>query len=472
MSRPNVLFMACDDLRPLMRCYGHAHMHTPNLDRLAASGVLFERNLSQVPICMASRASFMTGRCPIRDRIYSCAPVGELMPDAPTINRHFADAGYEVLGTGKVYHYATDNHEQFGDAYFETKGRAFGRGYLNEASQRLIEKNSAEREAAGLGPEDPTNGRGPCIEVGPSEESDYPDGSSAAWAVRQLEARQGADQPFFLAAGWKKPHLPFAAPKRYWDLYDRDALPWPEYDRMPDGMPPFTADYNFGELRNYVDVPGGNEPLDRELEKTLIHGYHACVSFLDAQVGKVLDALEANGHAGNTIVVLVTDHGFQLKEHGLFCKHTAFQESYHVPMLIRAPGVTRTGGRVEGLSENLDLFPTLCELAGLDAPDALDGTSRTDWLRDPASGGKPAARTLWAAQHRGEPENTIVGFTVVTDAYRYTEWTRLSTDEILSRELFDLKADPAETRNLGDEADFESVRTELSAVVGKLHRRN
>ncbi|WFB37673.1 sulfatase [Kiritimatiellota bacterium B12222] len=464
-KRPHVLFMVVDDLRPLLGCYGHKEMKTPHLDRLASEGVLFERNLSQVPICMASRASFMTSQKPFKHQIYNCKTVAELMPDLPTLNQHFASAGYRVKGTGKVYHHGSDNESQFGDGYTQTTGEAFGRGYLTEASRKLIDENSREREARGLGPEDPLGGRGPCTEIGPPDEEKYPDGAIAAWGVEQLRELKNTEDPFFLALGWRKPHLPFVAPQSYWDLYDPEMLPFPENDFMPEDMPEYTKGYHYSELRNYVDVPYGQEPLSEALDRRLLQGYRACVSFLDAQVGKVLQALDENGLREDTVVVFMVDHGFQLREHDLFCKHTAFMTSYHVPMLVRAPGVTEVGGRIAGLSENIDIFPTLCELCGLDQPAEIDGESRVNWLRTPSLGGKEAAFSVWGVSKREDPEQVIVGYTVVTDRYRYTEWTHNASGEVKARELFRLEYDPLETLNLAGRDEYVEVMQGLSLLI-------
>lgn len=458
--------MACDDLRPLMNCYGHSQMHTPNFDRLAAQSVLFERNICQQPICMASRASFMTGRRPDRDNIYSCQPLHELNPEATTINRHFAKAGYDVYGTGKIYHYAEDNKKQFEPRYYSTDGKAFGRGYVNPESQALIDQNSAERMAMGLGPEKPKSGRGPCTEIGRGEDSDYPDGAAADWAIQRLDAHKDSDPPLFLSVGWKKPHLPFVAPEKYWDLYDRSEIELPASSPVSDAVPEYSH-YFFQELRNYVDVPFGKAPLDEELSRRLMHGYYACVSFLDAQVGRVLDALDRNGLTEDTIIVFMADHGFQLLEHQMWCKHTCFWPSYHVPMIISAPGVTLPGGRIRGLSENIDLFPTLCDLAGVAKPEQIDGTSMVDWLGEPARGGKGAAFTQWPSSDRNDPEAVIMGYTVLNDAGRYTEWTHRHSGKVLARELYDHRVDKDENNNVADASEMQDIQVNMSKLLAE-----
>ncbi|MEM1356455.1 MAG: sulfatase [Planctomycetota bacterium] len=463
--------MLVDDLRPLLGCYGRSAAKTPNLDRLAASGVTFERQIAQQPICMASRASLMTGRCPDRDRIYSCEPLCDLVPDALTLNRHAAAHGYATPAAGKVYHFSRDNTDQFGAGYAEPAHRAIGRGYVNPEARDAIEANSEHRQSQGYPPETLITGRGNCTEVGECDERDYADGAMSVWAVDQVRHHAGTNDPFMLTLGWRKPHLPFAAPKPYWDLYSPDDFEFPEPDRIPRAAAKLSR-YTFNELRNYLDVPDGEAPIDDALARRLIHGYHAAVSFVDAQIGRVLDALDETGLAENTVVVLAVDHGFQLREHGLWCKHTCFRESYHVPCIVRAPGVTPAGGRVRGLSENLDLFPTICDLAGLPIPGDLDGQSRVGWLRDPYSGGSPAVFTLWPVRHRQDPDAAIIGYTVLTDAFRYTEWTRRARGEVLEAELFDLAADPAETVNVVAEPSYQTARDELSGRLAGRYPRD
>jgi len=229
-------------------------------------------------------------------------------------------------------------------------------------------------------------------------------------------------------------------------------------------MPRYTANYNFAELRNYVDVPYEG-PIPEKLDQKLMRGYRACVSFMDAQVGKVLDALEQNGQAENTVVVFMVDHGFSLKEHNLYCKHNPFTVSNHVPLLIRAPGVTASGGRIKGLSENIDVFPTLCTLCGIDSPSGIDGVNQIDWLRNPELGGKEAAFSVWAAEHRENEQKALVGYTVVTDRHRYTEWTHLASGEIHGRELFDLVDDPGETRNLAADPSNDDILNQCYQLI-------
>lgn len=458
----NVLWMAVDDLRPQLGCYGHSQMHTPNLDRLSSSSVTFERHICQQPICMASRASFMTGQIPERHRIYTCRPLTELCPDVLTLNGHFAANGYQLLGANKIYHWHEDNVAQFQDGYTYAQGQVFGRGYTNSESHDLIAQNDKDRLAKGS---DSADGRGPCTEAGRGEDSDYPDGAAAAWAVEQLQhlAQAQADgsttSPFFMGVGWYKPHLPFAVPKRYWDMYKPEDIEYAQADQLPEGVPEYSR-YGFGELRNYADVPDDG-PLSDELKTRLIHAYYACVSFLDAQVGKVLDMLEQTGLAENTIVVFVADHGYQLGEHGLWCKHTCFWPSYHVPLMIRVPGMTKGGSRVSGLSESIDLFPTLCELANLQIPQGLDGDSMAPWLKEPATGGKSVAYTQWPIG----PERIFTGYTVVTDSHRYTQWIHRETGEVLAAELYDHKRDPHETVNCSTDPSYQSVREDLATLL-------
>ncbi len=287
----------------------------------------------------------------------------------------------------------------------------------------------------------------------------YPDGRIADEAIRRLEAAKARpDEPWFIAVGFLKPHLPFCAPKKYWDRYDPAALPLPELNQPPKGAPPF-APTTWGELRQYSDIPETG-PLDEAKTRHLIHGYHAATSYMDAQLGRVLDAVEANGFAENTIIVLWGDHGWHLGDHGMWCKHTNYEQAARIPLIVVAPGVAKAGAKTGALAETVDLYPTLCELAGLPVPGGLDGSSLVAALRDPEG-----AATKEAVFHV-YPRGQLMGRAVRTARYRLVEWKRPgSPADTAQLELYDYQADPAETKNLA--AEQPGVVAELRAILAK-----
>ncbi len=453
----NVLFIAVDDLRPELNCYGNNRVISPNIDRLANQGVLFERAYCQQAICMASRASLFTGLYPSTNRIYSCLSVDELMPGQLTINQLFSQAGYDVYGTGKLYHHGVDHQKQFGEVWMNTRtwegDKSVGRGYI---TPEAIAQNTFQKG--------PGRVQGPAWEIADAEDNEYKDGFTAEWVVNKLGELKKSEKPFFLGVGFAKPHLPFNAPRKYWDLYNPDEITTANNPFFPVNSSTYSQN-NFGELRNYSNIPGGDTILSFEIQKRLIHGYRACVSFLDAQIGKVLDALEANGLAENTVVILWGDHGWKLGDHGMWCKHTNFEVDTHVPLIIAAPGYKRNV-RTASFAEFVDLFPTLADLCGMDVPDHLHGKSLVPVLQDPSTSVKDQAFSVYPAGSRENEEKVILGYSVRTDRFRYTEWRYKVSGEILDRELYD-HASSGENVNVVNNPNYAPFLPELQAKISQ-----
>jgi arylsulfatase A-like enzyme len=267
-----------------------------------------------------------------------------------------------------------------------------------------------------------------------------------------------------MAVGYKKPHLPFNAPKKYWDMYERDAIDPAENPYHPENVSQY-FDYNFGELRNYYGIPKGSESFSDSLNRTLKHGYYACVSYIDAQIGRLLEGLEANGLQENTIVILWGDHGWKLGEHGMWCKHTQFHLDNHVPLILKVPG--QNPGITNAFVEFVDIYPSLCELAGLELPGHLQGTSFVPLVEDPDQSWKEGALSYWPASDRGDPQKVVMGYTLQTDRYRYTEWIKMSTGELLARDLFDHQTDPAENRSISNDPLNEELMQHLSSLLDR-----
>lgn len=446
-KRPNVLFIAVDDLRTELGAYGSRAI-TPNIDRLADMGVQFNRAYCNQAVCGASRVSLMTGLYPefTDERTFHVTNWRERHPDVVTLNQLFWESDYATVGVGKIYHKwsgAELDPEHWTD-YLEPEGVQ----YVNESTMKLA-KQQAEAYGKKLR-------RGPLTEAGTSEgaEDTYLDGVRATEGARLIKELASSDQPYFLAVGFSKPHLPFSAPKRFWDLYDRKDFQMPENLGLPPGYPEYAANQNPEEMRHYSDTPfrGLNEAgepavypkeFPEELNLRLIHGYHAAVSYTDRNVGKLLEALEASGEADNTVIALWSDHGWKLGDHSTWCKHTNFEIDTRVPLIIVDPRKQSARGTTEALTELIDLYPTLAELCALDAPKHLQGKSLVPVLNNPAKKHRDYAYSSYP--HKGQ---TVMGHSIRNTRYRYTEWWDKETDKVLAAVLTDLKKDPGETTNL------------------------
>jgi arylsulfatase A-like enzyme len=441
-SPPNVLFIAVDDLRPELASFGKGMIHSPNIDRLAAMGTAFTNAYCNVPVCGASRASIMTGMRPLRDRFVSYkTKISEDAPDAVTLHGHFKANGYYAAAIGKMLHHATDRAEDYNEPNWKPGvGAGAGRDYQMPANMAIANLKDFD-------------GRGPAFERGQVADTAYFDGKIANQAVSKIKELAPKEQPFFLAVGFMKPHLPFNAPEKYWAMYDEANIQLPPTYYRAEGTPK-AIHHNSGELRNYTGVPK-DKVLPKDYAKKLIHGYYASVSYMDAQLGHVLDALEASGEADNTIIVFWGDHGWNLGDHAMWCKHTPFNTSLRVPLIFSGPG--RSPGRSPAMVEYVDIFPTLCDLAGLDQPAQLEGKSLLPLMEDPLQNWPGHVFTRWK-----DADN------ITTSRYSYTEWYDKAGDRY-ARTLFDHDTDSLEVNNLAEKADFLPLVEELSArlPIGK-----
>jgi len=433
-NRPNLLFIAVDDLRPQMGCYGDSWMRTPNLDRLASQGRLFRRHYVQVATCGASRYSLLTGLRPSCDADYLNEPFRVHQPDLaqrPTESfvHSFRQNGYRTVAIGKVSH-NPDN-----------SGSDLPRSWDEVIALKGQWKLAVRAFAQPVNPE-----AYPPFEAGDADDETYPDGVLAAEAVKTLQRLKG--RPFLLALGLYKPHLPFNAPKKYWDLYDASKIPPPPFPKIPTGINPnISLHPSFELVEQYRGMPEGsleNEAYRRKLRQ----GYCAAVSYVDAQIGKVLDELDHLGLSTNTVVVVWGDHGWHLGDLGIWGKHTAFERALRSPLIVRLPGMKSPGTPTDALVETVDLYPTLAELCGLLPPKGLGGASFTAILRDPLVQGKSAAfgyHRPW----RNPAQPNPWGKTMRTDRYRLTVWTKeREGGEVMQAELYDHQSDPEETNNL------------------------
>ena len=442
----NVLMICVDDLKPLLGCYGAPIIKSPNIDRLAARGVLFERAFCNQAVCAPSRNSLMTGLRPSTIGIYDLRTnFRQAVPDAVTVAQYFMKHGYRTEAMGKIMHVGQGNHE---DAASWTVPH-----WEHKAPQYLLKESTATTrvtEAAGS--------RGTVTECADLPDNAYGDGELADQAIARLRAaKEKPGEPWFIGVGFHKPHLPFVAPKKYWDLYQRDAFPLPELTVPPIGAPGF-APTKWAELRQYSDIPEIG-PLDAKQPRLLIHGYHAATSFMDAQLGRVIEALDQLGLAQNTIIVLWGDHGWHLGDHGMWCKHTNYEQAARLPLIVVAPGVAKPGAKTGALAETVDIYPTLCELAGLPIPPGLEGASFVPTLKNPSATTKEAVFHVY-------PRGELMGRAVRTARYRLVEWKKIGAPANTAVfELYDYEADPAETKNLA--ADKPEIVAQLRAILAK-----
>ncbi len=384
-AKPNVLLVCVDDLKPLLGCYGDAMVKSPHIDRLAARGVTFQHAYCNQAVCAPSRNALMTGLRPQAIGIYDLPTnFRKSVPEAVTVAQYFRAHGYRTEAMGKIMHVGHGNHEDEA-SWTVPHWKPGGGGYALPENVEDTKKRAAKAKADGV-PESKRSSlvKGPSTECADVADSAYADGMIADEAIKRLRAaKDKPGEPFFMGVGFLKPHLPFCAPKKYWDLYRAEAFPLPEIKGPPAGAPEF-APTTWGELRAYTDIPPTG-PLDDAMTRHLIHGYHAAVSFMDAQLGRVLDALDATGLAKDTIIVLWGDHGWHLGDHGMWCKHTNYEQAARIPVIVAAPGM-KAAAKTAALIETVDIYPTLCELAGLPAPSGLDGASFAAALRPVGDG--------------------------------------------------------------------------------------
>lgn len=427
-EKPNVLFIASDDLRNDLGCYGNRLVRSPNLDRLAARGVVFHRAYSQQALCNPSRASLMTGRRPDTLRVWDLPThFRSAAPDVVTLPQHFKRQGYFTQNVGKIYHNWI--HEIQGDP--DSWSVPAVMHFANHGADKPVMD----------GPLPPNLAKDPKCEQRDVPDEAYYDGRVAKLAVEALRERKAKSQPFFLAVGFWKPHSPFNAPKRYWDLYRREEIPMPN----PAGWPQDAPRLAWHNSREILSEKG--RELTPEAVRELRHGYCANISYLDAQLGRVLDELEKLQFASNTVVVFWSDHGYHLGEHTLWAKTSNFELDARVPLIIAVPGMKR-GVKTDSLAELLDLYPTLAELCELPKPEGVEGVSLVPVLNDPQRSVRQAALTQHPrpAYYKGAPD--AMGYSLRAPRFRYVEWRDWKTGSVIARELYDHETDDAETRNL------------------------
>ncbi|TWT56768.1 Choline-sulfatase [Thalassoglobus neptunius] len=465
-ERPNVLLILVDDLKPSFGAYGEEWVHSPNLDRLAERGMRFDMAYCNQAVCAPSRNNLLVGSRSTTLGVYGLGTnFRKSVPDAVTLPQYFKQHGYHSSGIGKVFHIGHGNvgdDKSWSEPFHPDKVIDY---VLPESTGGELTREEAYFSNQELG-NIRSLPRGAAWEAADVEDNAYADGRIANEAIRQLKDAKERDKPFFMAVGFTKPHLPFCAPQKYWDLYDLEELPGISIREYPAGSPSYAAKSPLGELNQYKPIPQ-SPPLTQEQETTLIHGYYAALSYMDAQLGRVIDELDELGLADETLVVLWGDHGYHLGDHGAWTKHTNYEQANRIPILVVAPGTTTLGTSSAALVETVDIFPTLTELAGLPAPQdaksvkqTIDGKSLVPLLKNPES------------RHRGYayhcfPRGKRLGRAIRTDRYRLVEWKPFgaSADQAVY-ELFDYVDDPLESKNLAE--DRPDIVQQLSAILDSL----
>ncbi len=444
-AKPNVWFIAVDDLKPVLGCYGDKTVKSPNIDRIAAKGTVFTHAYCMQAVCSPSRNAVMTGLRPESLQIYDLGTFfRNAAPDVTTLPQLFKENGWQSHGIGKILHIGHGNHED---------PAAWSVPHMMPKGMYALPANLAVKVDAKT--------RGPATEIADVPDNAYADGKTADLAIERLQEFAKTKQPFFLATGFIKPHLPFAAPKKYWDLYDRKQFHLPARQTLPDGAPKF-AGQNSGELRQYSDIPNVG-PVSPEQAIELIHGYDAGVSFTDAQIGRLLDELERLHLRDNTIIVLWGDHGWHLGDHGMWCKHTNYEQATRAPLIVSAPNSTTAGSVCNEVVEFVDIYPTLCDLAGLKQPSWLQGYSLKPALDNPSAKiGKSMAFQVYPRSNK--EDGALLGQSIRTERWRLVEWQKKDRSVVAS-ELYDYQNDPDETVNLATKPEYAATVNELSAAI-------
>ncbi len=445
-KKPNVLFIAVDDLRPEVNASGSNLIKTPNLDRIAARGTTFDRAYCQQAVCSPSRTSLMTGRRPDATRVWDLEThFRKALPEAVTVAGYFKNHGYHSQGMGKIFHGGFDDAPSWSVPWETPKAPA----YASEAALKMV-SDPANIDKKG-------RARGPAVESADVPDDTYTDGKTARLAVATLAKLKEKGQPFFLAVGMSKPHLPFVSPKKYWDLYNPKDIYVPAFQKLPAGTPEFVG-HNNSELKSYADIANGGA-IDDATARRLRHGYYAAISYMDAQVGLILDALEKEGLAENTVIVLWGDHGWQLGEHGLWHKHTNFEVSARAPLLISMPGQKAAGRKSASLAEFIDIYPTLADVCGLPKPKDIEGVSLRPILNDADAKVRPVAISQYPRSDAGK---SLMGYSIRDDRWRLTLWRDRAANTIHATELYDEVNDPNETVNVATKAEHAEVIARLS----------
>jgi arylsulfatase A-like enzyme len=478
-KKPNVLFIFSDDLRPELNCYGCKHVISPNIDRLAAMGCLFEKAYVQIAVCNPSRASMLTGRRPDELGVWGLdTHFRETSPDVVTLPQHFKQNGYHTAAIGKIYHNDKPDPISWSEPQMHIPGYPYDPDavYRDDGNIHFLEqrkKEIIEQEGTGSRFIDEYGQwylKACATEMPDVPDDAYYDGAQTDVAIGKLSELVKLDKPFFFGLGYYRPHLPFNVPKKYWDMYDRETIELAEHDMPPLGAPPMALN-NLRELRGYADFKDVAHPNESQLNagdaRLLRHGYFASVTYIDTQIGKVLDHLDRLGIMDETIIVLWGDNGWKLGDYGSWCKMTNYEMDTRVPLIIKPPRSLANGNKRGQIVESIDIYPTLCDLAGLSKPDGLAGESLSEHMVSDEPEGKPHAFSqflrhgIWGAPDGKE----TMGYTIRTKDWRYVEWFHSDKTECIARELYDITTQGLEQENLSGRPEHRDIEEYFSIML-------
>ena len=448
---PNVLFICIDDLRNDLGCYGNSTVKSPNLDALSKRGIRFDRHYVQVAVCNPSRTSMLLGMRPDKSRVFTLScKFQDHVPWAVSIPQYFATQGYHSVGIGKIDHGTVDDPQNWSEP--KLRGKNF-KEWSKESIQNLKDWKKDQQEK-GKSDSYVNRRRANCIEMEDVPDSRRFDGAVTDSAIEKLKELKQMDKPFFFAIGYVKPHMPFNAPKKYWDMYDRSKLPLSNYTSPPIDAPKVASNTNY-ELRDYIDFAKSDHPHEGSISvdqaRSLIHGYYACVSYMDAQVGRLIKALDENGLSSNTIIVVWSDHGWKLGDFKGWGKMTNYELDTRSPLIIIDPRLKNQAGTFRRqLVESLDLFPTLCDMAGLPKPLQLDGKSLQPLLKNASTPSRKAAYSQYFREKRDKQGNLfgLMGRAVRTDKFRYIVWRDFKSGLVKHEELYEVSEVSYERKNI------------------------
>ncbi|QWX83018.1 sulfatase [Cellulophaga sp. HaHaR_3_176] len=482
--KPNILFISIDDLRPTLGAYEDPTAITPNIDQLASEGMTFRQTFSQVGVCAPSRASLMTGIRPDSTRVWHLGDkFRNINPNTVTMPQHFSKFGYHTVNLGKIFHnYMPDSiswdepdlrpAQYLQSDWLKRDGETF---YISEEVNRsqAIKRDSLLK----LRPERYADGwnTGPAWEAAAVHDTMYYDGAQTELAKKTLTRLAKNDTPFYMGLGYFRPHLPFTAPKKYWDLYDPNKIPLAANQNVPENAPGHTMNSMY-ELRHYdgfnqIGHPESSYRMDEDTSRKLKHGYYASVSYVDALLGNLISHMKDIGIYENTIIILWGDHGWKLGEHNSWGKMTNYNIDLQVPMIIRYPNQENRGAQTFEITELIDMFPSLCELAEIEVPDYMQGTSFVPLIKNPKRPWKDAAFSQFHRRPKHAADGKrYMGYSLNTKKYHYIEWyswdnTTGTRGELKNLELFDRENDPNETVNI---AAQKSLSKTIKALSEKL----
>jgi len=458
IKNTNVLLLYMDDLRPELNSYGANHIYSPNIDKLSKIGVQFNEAYANVAVCGASRASMLTGIYPSRNYFIDYKTRADVeKKEIVSLPKHLKNNGYTTISNGKIYHFLDDKWEDWDEVW---------RPYAFEGPKEIkpidwwesLWKDYQTKENKDL---ENLTGKGPAFENALVEDSILIDGLLTNKVIRDIKRLKNESSPFFLTAGFISNHLPFIAPKRFWDMYDYESIKLPKNDSPPVNSPSISISNNSELVNGYLGIPKKGD-LSEDLSKKLKHGYYATVSYVDHLVGKIINTLEEEELLENTIIIFVSDHGFNLKEHSQWGKYTSHRISGRVPLIIYDPK-TKSSINSNSLVELVDIYPTVLDLLGLESPDhVLDGKSLLKILKDPTHENKSHVFMKNAK-----------GYTIKTTDFSYTEYLKLKDNRpLIGNMLFDHKNDKDETINLSSEIRYKNVVDSLSSLLQSRYRFN